>query len=123
MAVVLCTGTDPVLLQTRKLILERAGHTVLTVTNERELVTACNQYDFDVAVVGQAVSFRMKRVLASLVREKCPSIQILELYPPHEGKALNDADSWLEAPVAAPPDLAERVNELAEKNKRKPSAG
>ena len=122
MALVLCTGIDPVLMQTRKLILEKAGHTVFSTTNERELSAACNEHDFDVAVIGQAVTTRMKKVLGNLIREKCPSIQILELYLPHEGKVLEDADSWLQAPLVVPPDLAERVNELAERNKRKRAA-
>ena len=40
MSLVLCTGVDPVLMETRKLILERAGHTVITAMGERELAAA-----------------------------------------------------------------------------------
>src|SRR5579864_3033657 len=40
-ALVLCTGINDVLIATRKLILERAGHKVVTATGERELITAC----------------------------------------------------------------------------------
>lgn len=123
MALVLCTGTDPVLLQTRKLILEQAGHTVVPTMNERELISACDQHDFDVAVIGQGISVRMKRVLVSLIREECPSIRILELYYPHDGKAVDDADSWLQVPFVAPAELAERVNELAERDNRKRASG
>jgi len=45
------------------------------------------------------------------------------LYSSHEGKALEHADSWLEVPVMVPPELAEGVAELAERNKRKRAAG
>ena len=41
MALVLCTGVDKALLQSRQLILERAGHTVLSATDEKALITIC----------------------------------------------------------------------------------
>jgi hypothetical protein len=40
-ALVLCTGIDPVLMETRKLILERSGHKVMSATAEPELENAC----------------------------------------------------------------------------------
>jgi len=40
-ALVLCTGVDKVLLETRKLILEHAGHTVVSVSDEVSLLSAC----------------------------------------------------------------------------------
>ena len=40
MALVLCTGFDKTVLETRKLILENAGHTVVTVTDETALVAS-----------------------------------------------------------------------------------
>jgi len=119
MALVLCTGVDPVLMETRKLILERAGHTIITVRGERELTGGCEKHDCDVAVIGQAISSSVKRTLLALIRQKCPSARILELYPLHQGKALPDADAWLEVPVDVPHDLPERVNQLVKKKKRK----
>jgi hypothetical protein len=111
-ALILCTGIDPGLLETRRIILERAGHTVIMATDERELVAACEANPFDVAVIGQTVSPRMKRAIASLIRKRCRSARILELYPLYQGKALEDADSWLEVPAEIPHELAERVNQL-----------
>jgi len=113
MALVLCTGTNPVLIQTRKLILERAGHSVVSCNDEQQLVAACEKHAFDVAVIGQAVSRKDKRHMALLIRQSCPSIKILELYVPYEGKMVEDADSWMEAPLEVPDDLAVRVTELA----------
>jgi hypothetical protein len=54
----------------------------------------------------------MKREIASLIRENCPGAKVLELYQPHVGKAVSDADSWLLVPADIPSDLADRVKEL-----------
>jgi CheY-like chemotaxis protein len=113
MALVLCTGVYPVLIKTRKLILEHAGHTVIPCTDELQLVVACEEHAFDVAVIGQAVSRKVKRHIALLIRQNCPSVKILELYLVYEGRAVDDADSWMEAPLPVPEELAVRVTELA----------
>lgn len=118
MALVLCTGVDPVLLETRRLLLERAGHTVLTVRDERDLTAVCQKHAFDVAVVGQVGTPKMKRVIASVIREHCPAAKILELYSSYQGRALEDADSWMEVPADVPRQLAQRVSELAVRNNK-----
>jgi len=117
-ALVLCTGVEPVLMATRKLVLEQAGHTVITATGERNLAFACEHYDFDVAVIGQVMPPRIKRELASIIRKQRPSAKILELCPLYEDKVLDDADSWLDVPTDVPRELAERVAELVAKRKR-----
>jgi hypothetical protein len=96
MALVLCTGVYPVLIKTRKLIFEHAGHTVIPCTDELQLVAACEEHAFDVAVIGQAVSRKVKRHIALLIRQNCPPVKILELYLVYEGRAVDDADSWME---------------------------
>jgi hypothetical protein len=101
-AQVLCTGVNPALLTTRKFILERAAHTAVTATNEQELTAACEAHQFDVAVIGQGVSPAEKRRIASLVRDRCPGTKVLELYSPHTGKMLADADEWLVVPMDVP---------------------
>jgi hypothetical protein len=113
MALVLCTGVDKSLLNTRKLILEAAGHTVITVTDELSLLAVCKKHSFDVAVVGQSTGPRMKRRIAALIREHCHDAKVLELYEPHMGYVVEDADSRLPTPVDVPKDLADRVDELA----------
>jgi hypothetical protein len=118
MALVLCTGADKALLQTRKFILESAGHTVMTITDEKSLLAACETHTFDVAVIGQSTGPRMKHRIAALVREHCPEAKVLELYQPHLGRELADADAWLATPADVPRDLADRVNELANGNGR-----
>jgi hypothetical protein len=118
-ALVLCTGVDPLLLETRKLILEQAGHKVIGVRNLRQVEAACRKYHFDVAVLGQTLSLEDKQSAASLVRKYCHMAKILELFQPHHGKTVEDADAWLEVPAEVPQDLAERVTELAETPRNK----
>lgn len=72
MALVLCTGVDSSLLTTRRLILESAGHKVVTVTDEKSLLAACKEHKFEVAVVGKMLTQNMKRRIAALLRTHCP---------------------------------------------------
>src|SRR5262249_51999983 len=66
MALVLCTGVDPSVVHPRQLILERAGHVVVSALDEASLIAACGQNKFEVAVVGQTVSAKIKRRIARL---------------------------------------------------------
>lgn len=115
MALVLCTGVDPVLMKTRQLILEDAGHTVVpaSASDEREVKAVCSQHKFNVAVIGQNISANVKTWVLELVREHCPAAKVLELYPPYSSKALKNADAWLEMPTSGPEGLVEEVNRLA----------
>jgi hypothetical protein len=99
-------------------MLEAAGHTVVTVLDETSLISACKKQSFDIAVIGQTVSRNVKHRIAMLVKQHCPEVKILELYPPYTGKVLDDADMWLVAPAEVPEDLVARVNELAEKGEQ-----
>ena len=112
MALVLCTGVDPSVVRTRQLILERAGHVVVPAMDEASLIEACQQNKFDVAVVGQTVSPKIKRRIAGLIRESCRSAKLLELYTVSSGRVLDDADSWLEVLADVPQELATRVGAL-----------
>jgi len=118
MARVVCTGIDQKLMETRKMILERVGHTVLLARTEPELMAACEDHDVDVAVIGQALSPKIKKSIALTVRRLCPSVKILELYGIHQGRSVENADSWLEVPADVPQQLAERVEELARKKEQ-----
>ena len=91
---------------------EQAGHTVVTTIDQPQLAAACAKHRFDVALIEQAIDPRMRKIVASLIREQCPAAKILELYPPDEARVVADADAWLEARQDVPKDLVERVNEL-----------
>lgn len=115
MALVLCSGIDPALMETRKLILEHAGHKVVTAMDESSVTAACQEHRFEVAVIDQAGSSGAKRQIMQMIRKQCPSAKVLELYRYSMGKVLEDADSWLEVPADVPQELAERVTSLAAK--------
>ena len=113
MALVLCTGVDPALMRTRQLILQKAGHNVITARDTVEIMQVCKQHKFDVAVIGQAITSKVKQHIMSVVRECNPTAKVLELYRFSTGKVLEDADAWLEVPADVPQELAERVTALA----------
>jgi DNA-binding NtrC family response regulator len=113
MALVLCTGADPEVMKARERLLERAGHKVVMATNERELSAACRQHRFDVAIIGQTLKPMMKQHVVDLVRQHCPNTKILELYPITDSRTIEDADSWIAVPDNVPPELPDRVAELA----------
>lgn len=113
MALVLCTGVNEVLVETRKLVLEKSGHEVIAATTEQAMIDACQQHAFAVAVIGQTTSRRDKRRFLALFRQHCPTAKVLELYQPHVGRMLENADDWLPVPAAIPQQLFERVTALA----------
>ena len=115
MALVLSIGSDPSLMFTRQLLLEQEGHTVVGVTDEKALAAACELHPFDVAVLSHALSSNMKQHVAFLIRGHCPSVKALELYSITNGRALDDADSWIEVPGNGPRQLTTAVAELATK--------
>lgn len=118
MALVLCTGVDPILMKTRQLILENAGHTVVPASGEHEIKAICSRHKFDVAVIGQSISPKAKVRVLDIVREHCPEARILELTRPYSSRALGDANAWLEMP-SEPEELVTAVNALASEPPKK----
>lgn len=114
MALVLCTGVDQVLLRTRALILEHAGHHVVSVGSEPEVIAACKQHRFDVAVLGQGMTARQKQQIFEIVRKACGGVRVLELF--QRTKSVAQADAWLEVPADVPEALADIVSTLAKKS-------
>ncbi len=123
MALVLCIGTDVGLMQTRKLILERAGHQVISARDLKTVKQVCRQAELDVVILSQTVNAPEKCRIAELVRQRYRDTQILELHRPGSAsKDVPDADDWLEVPAEIPEDLAKHVAALAgSKRRRDPS--
>ena len=122
MALVLCTGAHPTLTQTRQLILEAAGHTVVPAFDENQIKEACRKHNFGVIVIGQSGTAKLKREWREIIRNYCPSAKILEVYTPGTGSVLKDVDDWLESP-AMPQELAARVSTLAGEREDQRAAG
>jgi hypothetical protein len=112
MALVLCTGNDLHVMQERKQLLEKAGHTVMTPTNENELVAACESHQFDVVIIGQTLGPQMKQHVADFIRRYCPRSKVLELYSPSTGRAVPYLDSWILVRDHPSNEIADRVAEL-----------
>ncbi len=122
MAVVLCISSDASLATTRRWILEHAGHRVVAASNVHDVERACMTEPIDVAVIGQGVPRSERQRIRDLVRNRCPTAKLLELYLPGDGKFLKDADDWMELPADPPAELAERVSQLACKRRCATSA-
>jgi hypothetical protein len=88
------------------------GHEVFVAADENALIAICQQHSFDIAVIGQTASPNTKLRISTLIKQHCPDVKILELYPSYAGKTLDDADSWLVVPAEEATELAERVNKL-----------
>jgi hypothetical protein len=112
-ALVLCTGNDYVLIETRRLILEYGGHTVVPATSDKDISQAALRYSFDVAVIGQSMNKVEKERVFKIVRATFPGAKVLELHPQNAGRILESADDWLAVPADVPVELAERVTALA----------
>ncbi len=117
MATVLCIGLHEQLIATRKLMLEQAGHVVITASNVLEFERSCGEHRFDVVVVGQRIPPREKQRIFTLARQCVPEARILELYEQGHPKVLAEADDWLFVPTDVPTDLVERVEALAKKRR------
>ncbi len=115
MALVLCIGAQTALMETRRLILERAGHRVVPAMSIPDVQQACSKNDFDVAIIGQAVPAKEKLRILDLVRDACPTTKVLELHTIPSGRTLENADGWLLVPSEVPSELADRVTALAKR--------
>jgi DNA-binding response OmpR family regulator len=115
MALVLCTGSDPVVMKTRQLLLEHAGHMVTVASNDSQVEKACKSHQFDVAIIDQNVSPAVKQRFFLLLRKHCATTRILELLRPFNDRALEKADASLVMPSEAPEQLVELVTALAQR--------
>ena len=92
---VLCVGLDDAAMQTRRLILERAGHSLTQARDLRQVQAACETTAFSVVVLGQSLNANEKKRVSDVVRTHCKRAKILEL---HTGIApdLPKADGYLQ---------------------------
>ncbi len=114
MPLILCTGVDKRLIEMRKLVLEKAGYTVVAL-RESAVAEACKKHSFDVAVIGQALSPLDKTRIFVLIRQKCRDTKILELSRSRDEVVLANADDYVVIAADVPLNLVQRVDALIAK--------
>jgi CheY-like chemotaxis protein len=118
-AKVLCIGADNAVMQTRQMLLEKAGHSVTAATDLRQIVAACEHTQFSVAVLGQHVPAKEKLRVSEVVREHCPNAKILELHA-SLSPAMPNADAHISVNTDDfPEQLISAVSGLTTRRKRR----
>ena len=105
-------------MQARRLILERAGHTVTPARNLREVIAACRSDSFSVVILGPALPRNEKLRVRDVLYIECRDAKVLEL---HTGVApeLSSADAHLRVTASAPEGLVACVDSLIASRKRR----
>jgi hypothetical protein len=73
---VLSVSYDPVLLQTRHMLLEAAGYGVVSALGFEASLEQCNHGDFDVLVLGHSINHPEKIKMVETFRSVCPGVII-----------------------------------------------
>lgn len=107
----LCVGIDDASMATRRLILEKAGHTVTQLHDLRQVQAACETKSFSVVVLGQSLNANEKKRISDILLKYCKNAKILELHS-GIGPELPSADSHLQVNAGQPEALSEAVNAL-----------
>jgi CheY-like chemotaxis protein len=114
---VLCVGMNDAAMQTRKLVLEKAGLNVSQARDIRQVQAACESNSFAVVILGHSLNRNEKKRVSDVVLTYCKTAKILEL---HTGIApeVSSADGHLQANLTEPEALVEAVNRLLRKRKK-----
>ena len=73
---ILAVGNDPVLLQTRKQILQNAGYIVLSVSTS-EAITQLRQRDFGIVILCHSIPADDRARLTGFIREHRPGSRVI----------------------------------------------
>jgi DNA-binding NtrC family response regulator len=120
-ASILVYGHDPLLLETRRIILERAGFAVHTTTKFEEFkATACTRA-FDLLVLGSSISPDEVDRILPMIHQCVPFSKVLVLANGALPPPLNSRDEVLSA-LAGPNALIDQIGKMLEVRGRKPAA-
>jgi len=111
MANILRIGVDESSTKPRRLLLERAGHTVSEASDVRQVVAACSGVQFDLIIIGDTLPAKEKLRVSTLVQEHCRGTKILELHSAAQPD-LENADAHLHVNGDAPEELSRWVDQL-----------
>jgi DNA-binding response OmpR family regulator len=75
----LCIAISESALMLRKKSLQEAGLDVTGALNLKEIEASCLENNFDLIILGPHIGPRMKILIANLLRNRCPSVPILEM--------------------------------------------
>jgi len=64
------------------------------VKGEQEFVAACQEHQFEVAVIGQGVPKNEKHRVLRLVKQHCPEAKVLELVADGAGRVLSGPNDF-----------------------------
>jgi len=104
--VILSISNNPAVSETRRLVLEQRGFTVIVATNFAEVQQKC-QGDIACIIVGTDVEPKVKRAIGHILAESCPQTPLLEICrisPEIEGASTVLSD--------APEDLVAAIDDL-----------
>ena len=118
MANLLCVGIDDAAMMTRKLTLEKAGHTVTQTRDLLQVKAACEGADFSIAILCQSLNSNEKKRIRDVLLTNCKAARILELHKSITPE-LSDADWHLQIGAAEPQGLTEAVNTLLRMPRKK----
>jgi DNA-binding response OmpR family regulator len=76
---ILICGDEPTLLETRYMVLVRAGFAVASTCNREEIASLPEEPGFGLAVIGRALAERDERSIVEELRRRWPGIRILFL--------------------------------------------
>lgn len=102
---ILCVVEDPIVRQTKKMVLEHIGFAVMDVGTLREVEYVTSRSAFDLAIIGRSLSEESKRLMADAIRRNVPGTPILEMC--NVSPVITGADHVLRS--TNPEDLAEMV--------------
>ena len=114
MANILRIGMDESSTKPRRMLLERAGHTISEAGDVRQLVAACSGVHFDLIIIGHKLPAMEKLRVSTLVEEHCPGTKILELHTAPTPD-LDHVDAHLHINGDSPEDLFRYVERLTAK--------
>jgi len=105
---IICIANPDAVMETRRLILQRAGHEIHAVHNLKEMERACQTQQYDLAILADALPDMEKMRIADVIRKACPALRVLEL---HTGlvPTVSDADAQLQVSASRPEGLVEAV--------------
>jgi hypothetical protein len=115
---VLCIGIEDAAMQTRRLILEKAGYTVTLARDLRQVKTECENNSFSIAILGQLLNPSEKKRITDVVRRYCKTGKILELHTAITPD-VPEADAHLQVSASEPAGLIEAVSTLQKTPRKK----